>query len=221
LHLEPGLALLFDMDGVIIDSGPAHRQAWTIFNRRFGLETTEAMHERNFGKHNDRIVRDFFGQDLTEEEVAARGAAKERVYRETISGDVGRMLVPGLRQFLDRYRETPKAVASNAERPNIDFVLEEAGLRPYFRAVLDGDQVHKPKPDPEIYLRAAHLLGVSPQNCIVFEDSYSGIAAGRAAGARVVGIRTSHEELPGAALTIDDFRSGELDAWLCAQDRIA
>ena len=218
LH-EPvsGLALIFDMDGVLLDSNPAHRRAWELFNRRFGLETTEPMHQRMYGKRNDEIVRDFFG-DLPPQEVAARSAAKEALYREMIGGRVESMLVPGLRRFLDRYAAFPKAVASNAEPANVRFLLDRAGLRRYFRVVVDGHQVRHPKPDPEVYLRAAGLLGRHPADCIVFEDSYAGVAAGRAAGMRVVGVLTTHPELPGASLTIHNFLSGDLEEWLLAQE---
>jgi beta-phosphoglucomutase-like phosphatase (HAD superfamily) len=77
--------------------------------------------------------------------------------------------------------------------------------------------VRHPKPHPEIYLRAAELLGVAPANCLVFEDSYYGVEAARAAGARVVGVLTTHGELPGADLTIDNFCNGALESWMQAQ----
>ena len=83
-RLAKGLALVFDMDGVLVDSNPMHRKAWEMFNRRYGLETTEAMHERMYGRRNDQIVRDYFGDRLAPEEVFARGAAKEELYRELI-----------------------------------------------------------------------------------------------------------------------------------------
>jgi beta-phosphoglucomutase family hydrolase len=206
------------MDGVMIDSNPAHRQAWEAYNRGFGLETTEFMHESMYGKRNDDIVRNFFG-DLPPAEVAARGAAKEALYREMIGDRLATLLVPGLRQFLDRNAGVPMALASNAEPANIDFLLDRAGLRPYFRVVVDGQQVRHPKPDPEIYLRAAELLGATPAECVVFEDSYTGVAAANAAGMRVVGIATTHRELPGTALTVDNFLSGDLQAWLLGQAR--
>jgi beta-phosphoglucomutase len=210
-------AFIFDMDGVIVDSNPHHRRAWEEFNRRYGLETTEAMHQRMYGKRNDQIVRDFFGAALSAEEVEARGAAKEALYRANIAGRVETMLVPGLRDFLDRYRDIPKAVASNAEPANVDFLLEQAGLLPYFSVVLNGHQVSHPKPDPEIYLKAADMLSVAPAGCIVFEDSYSGVEAGRAAGMKVMGLSTTHGYLPGTELTVDNFRNGDLHAWLLAE----
>jgi beta-phosphoglucomutase len=219
--LADGLALLFDMDGVIIDSNPFHREAWVAYNLQHGLVTTEAMIERMYGRRNDRIVRDFFGDGLSDEEVAARGAAKEELYREMVANHLEEMLVPGLRAFLDLYRGAPMAVASNAEPENVNFVLDRSGLRPYFRAVVDGHQVSRPKPYPDVFLRAAELVEITPSNCIVMEDSPTGIAAARAAGMRVIGIRTTHVKLPDTDITADNFLNGSLTSWLRAQKRAA
>ncbi|PWU11566.1 MAG: HAD family phosphatase [Terriglobia bacterium] len=215
--LAEGLALIFDMDGVLVDSNPAHCRAWEAFNRQYGLETTTAMRRSMYGKRNDEIIREYFGPDLPAEEVAARGAAKERLYREMIAGHLEEMLVPGVRVFLELHRADPMAVATNAEPQNLDFLLDHAGLWPYFRVVMDGHQVRHPKPHPELYLKTAELLGIAAENCIVFEDSYYGVEAALAAGARVIGVLTTHEDLPGAALTIDNFGNGDLAPWLCAQ----
>jgi len=217
----PPLAMIFDMDGVIVDSNPAHREAWARFNLQYGLETTEAMHLRMYGRRNDQIVRDYFGDALSDEEVAARGRAKEALYREMIADRIESMLVPGLRAFLDRYAAIPKAVASNAEPENIDFLLDKAGLRPYFRAVVDGHQVSNPKPHPDVYLLAASKLGVSPGRCVVFEDSPSGALAGAAAGMTVIGIRTTYVNLPDVVLSVDNFISGDLNDWVQEQFRLA
>ena len=213
------IALIFDMDGVIVDSNPVHRQAWAAFNRRYGLETTEEMQRRMYGKRNDQIVRDYFGEGIAPEEVDARGRAKERLYRELIAGRTEEMLVPGLRAFLERYRDLPMGVGSNAEPENVALVLDETGLRRYFRAVVDGHQVLHPKPHPDVYLRVAELLGTDPAKCIVFEDSHSGVAAAVAAGMRVIGISTTDDNLSGTSITIDNFRNGDLDLWLQAQIR--
>jgi HAD superfamily hydrolase (TIGR01509 family) len=196
-----------------------HRESWVAFNRRYGLETTEEMHQFMYGKRNDQIVRGFYGDGITAEEVEARGRAKERLYREMIAGRTETMLVPGLRAFLERHRDLPMGVGSNAEPRNVAFVLEEAGLRRYFRAVVDGHQVRHPKPHPEVYLRVAELLETEPANCIVFEDSHSGVAAAAAAGMRVIGLRTTDVNLPGTVFTTDNFLSGELELWLQAQMR--
>jgi HAD superfamily hydrolase (TIGR01509 family) len=179
------------------------------------------MQRRMYGKRNDQIVRGFYGDGLPAEEVEERGRAKERLYREMVAGRTEEMLVPGLRAFLERHRDLPMGLGSNAEPQNVALVLDAAGLRPYFRAVVDGHQVRHPKPHPEVYLRVAELLEAAPSDCIVFEDSHSGAAAAVAAGMRVIGLRTTYDNLPGTAFTTDNFLSGELELWLQGQMRSA
>lgn len=210
-------ALIFDMDGVIIDSNPLHRAAWLEYNRRHGIETTDAMQARMYGKRNDEIVRDFFGASLTDAEVTRHGADKERLYREMMSPRIADALVPGLRDFLAIHRDLPLALATNAEPANVDFVLDDARLRDFFRVIVDGHQVSRPKPHPEIYLRAADLLGVPPESCLVFEDSHTGVDAGLSAGMRVIGLSTTHEDLPGVALQVASFHDPALEPWLDAR----
>ncbi len=210
-------AFLFDMDGVLVDSNPIHRVTWSEYNRRHGIETTEEMQQWMYGKRNDEIVRYFFGDGPTAEEVFGHGAAKEALYREVLRPRIGEALVPGVREFLERHRDVPAAVATNAEPANVNFVLDEAGLRPFFRAAVDGHQVENPKPHPGIYLRAADELGVEPQYCVVFEDSWTGVQAGLAAGMRVVGVSTTHDDLPGVSLLIPDFNDAFLEQWLVHQ----
>jgi beta-phosphoglucomutase len=205
------------MDGVIIDSNPVHRRAWALYCQRYGIETDATMDQRMYGRRNDEIVRDFFGAHLTLDDARAHGEAKEQLYRETIGPVINEALVPGVREFLDRHRHEPIGLASNAGPANIDFVLDAARLRPYFRAVVNGHQVANPKPYPDIYLRVADLVGVDPAGCVVFEDSETGIQAAKAAGMQVVGLKTTHPELPGVDLAIDDFRSPELEPWLATR----
>ena len=215
--LAPGMAMVLDMDGVIVNSNPLHEAAWVAYNRRFGMETGRELIARMYGKRNDEIVRDFFGSELDDAQIIAHGAAKERLYREMLAPKLRETLVPGVREFLAGQAPGTVALATNAEPANVDFILDGCALRAAFRVVIDGSQVKRPKPHPEIYLRAAELLGVPPRNCIVFEDSFSGVAAAQAAGTRVVGLRTTHSALPGAALEIDDFRSPQLEPWLLRQ----
>ena len=209
--------MVFDMDGVIVDSNPLHVQAWMLYNRGFGIDAGEGLAERMYGRRNDEIVCDFFGPRLSREEIAAHGAAKEELYRKMLDPKLEETLVPGVREFLERHAGQLIGLATNAEPANVDFILDRGGLRTYFQVAVDGHQVQHPKPHPEIYLRAAEFLRVAPRNCIVFEDSFSGVEAARAAGARIVGLRTTHQDLPGTDLAIDDFRGVELEAWLRTQ----
>jgi len=207
-------ALILDMDGVVIDSNPVHREAWVAFNSSHGIETTDAMLARMYGKRNDEIIRDFFGKQISEEALFARGAEKEALYRKMVAPGLIDALVPGIRGFLEMHQDLPVALATNAEAANADFVLGRAGLRHLFRLIVDGHQVTHAKPHPEIYLKTAELLHVTPRECVVFEDSYAGVEAGRAAGMAVVGIQTTHTELPGTVLEISNFLDPALERWL-------
>jgi len=202
------------MDGVIVHSNPVHCEAWRLYNRRFGIQTDAAMLARMYGRHNDDIVRDYFGAGLSPEEIAAHGAAKEELYRALMAPRLEQALVAGVREFLARHAGRPLAVATNAEPANAAFVLDNAGLRPFFRVVIDGHMAGRPKPFPDVYLRAAAALGTDPSVCLVFEDSPAGVEAARAAGMRTIGVRTTYAELPEVELAIDDFTSTELEPWL-------
>jgi HAD superfamily hydrolase (TIGR01509 family) len=212
-----GLGLIFDVDGVIVDSNPVHVETWSAYLKRCGREVPPGFAERMFGRRNDEIVRDLFGPALSREEAVKHGEAKEALYRETMREVFARYLVPGVTSFVMQQHGRPLAVASNAEPANVHFVLEAAGLRGCFPVVVDGHQVDRPKPDPQIYLRAADLLGLPPGDCIVFEDTPTGVEAACRAGMRVVGVATTYRCLAGVDLTIGDFREPELQAWLRIQ----
>jgi len=173
------------------------------------------------GRRNDEIVRTFFGDSLDEQAVFEHGAAKEALFREMMAPELDRWIVPGMRDFFERHRGVPIGLASNAERKNIDFVLDGAAIRQYFRAVVDGDQTPRPKPYPDIYIHAAGLLGVKPHNCIIFEDSHTGIEAAIGSGARVVGLTTTLSNPPGVHLVIDDFNDSRLEPWISKQTPIS
>ncbi|HME07631.1 MAG TPA: HAD family phosphatase [Bryobacteraceae bacterium] len=207
------MPLIFDLDGVIVDSMPLHIESWGIYLQRLGTSAVDIA-ERMHGRRNDEIVREWIGPDLTDAQVTWHGAEKEKLYREMMRPVVRRQLVPGVEDFLQSYPAVKKAVASNAERPNIDLILDGSDLRHHFYVVLDGQQVQRPKPFPDIYLRAAELLGVGITDCVIFEDSPAGVAAGLAAGAQVVGVLTHPTELRGVDLLIRDFRDMNLRAWL-------
>lgn len=216
-RLARGLGFIFDLDGVIVDSMPIHEKAWREYLRRTGIDADELIGKMH-GRKNEEILRDFLGESTTDEEIFAHGARKEQLYREMMRDQLAECLVPGIRQFLSlSHSVVPLALASNAERANVDFVLDQTGLREYFPVALDSSRVGRPKPSPDIYLLAAHELGIAPHNCIVFEDSNVGVTAARQAGARVVGILTGRIPLTGIDLAVANFASPELEPWLAAQ----
>ena len=216
LSLAPGLALILDLDGVVIDSMRVHELAWRRYLESLGIEPGDIA-GRMHGRRNDEIVRDFLGPEADPRDVFAHGAAKERLFRHLMSKHLSEHLVPGIAPWLARAGRAPVALATNAERANIDFVLDGANLRAYFHVIVDGSQVPSPKPAPDVYLKAAEELGIATGNCIVFEDSPVGVAAARAAGMRVVGVLTHASPLDGIALGVPDFTDPSLDRWLAAQ----
>lgn len=215
---HPDLALLFDMDGVIVDSMPLHTKAWEAHLTRHGLPP-DAAAKRMHGKRNDELVRDLFGQHLDDDAVLAHGAEKEELWREMMEGRLEEFMIEGVVDFIRRHAASAKAVGSNAEPANIEFVLRGSGLKDAFRLVIDGHQVSRPKPHPEMYLKAAQLLETAPGDCIVFEDSPTGLAAARASGARVVAINSANlADLGGPVdLEIPHFSDPRLDSWLLTQ----
>jgi HAD superfamily hydrolase (TIGR01509 family) len=210
------LGFLFDLDGVLINSMPLHTRAWEVYLQRLGIEAVD-IEARMHGKRNPELVRDLIAADLPEDVVFEHGAAKERLFRELMAAEIERCGIPGLVDFLQKYRDVPKAVASNAERANIEFTLRSLGLENWFEVIVDGWEVERPKPFPDMYLMAAERLGMTPRECIVFEDSPVGAAAGKAAGMRTVGVETIPTEFAGLDLVIRDFRDERLESWLRAQ----
>jgi beta-phosphoglucomutase len=210
------LFFLFDMDGVIIDSTGTHTEAWRRYLAGFQMDVPD-IEARMLGKHNDEIVRDFFcNQPLTERDIIDHGARKEKLYREMIAPVCKQKLVPGIVEFLRAHSGTPCAVATNAEPANVELVLRLAGLREHFSVIVDSHQVERPKPAPDIYLKAASLLNAEPHDCIVFEDSALGVKAGRAAGMRVVAVTTTSTIFHDVDLSIANFFDPGLELWLQA-----
>jgi HAD superfamily hydrolase (TIGR01549 family) len=203
------------MDGVVVHSTPLHNQAWLAHLARHGIHHDLATIESvMLGKHNADIVRAFFGDGLSDDEIFRHGAAKEVIYREFMGPRLKEFLVPGVVEFCRRHRDVPIGLASNAEPANVRFILEGAGLQPYLSSVMDAAQVRRPKPDPEIYLRTAGSLGVAPRDCVIFEDSEVGVRAARAAGSLVVGLTTTAPRLENTDLLIRDFLDPRLEPWL-------
>jgi beta-phosphoglucomutase family hydrolase len=211
------VGLLFDMDGVLVHSMPLHTLAWERYLESLGIQVDD-LERRMHGKRNSELVNDLIASNLSAETVFAHGAQKERVFRELMLAEgIEQYRVPGLPEFLERHKNLPMAIGSNAEPENIDFVLDQFGLRPYFKVAVNGHQVDRPKPFPDIYLKAAELLGLDARNCIVFEDSPTGVQAGLAAGMRVVGVETTPTHFTGVSLCIRDFNDPALELWLAQE----
>jgi beta-phosphoglucomutase len=209
--------MIFDLDGVLIHSMPLHIRAWERYLENFGMTCHEMEHLMH-GKRNSELVRELFGPDLATDVVFEHGAAKERLFRQMLlESDLSVCGVPGLTEFLQRHKEVPKAIGSNAEPANIDFVVDNFGLRSYFQVIVSGQQLERPKPFPDIYLKAAGQLGFHPRDCIVFEDSPTGVEAARAARMRVVAVETTPTDFQDVDLIVRNFLDPKLEGWLESQ----
>jgi beta-phosphoglucomutase len=209
--------MIFDLDGVLVHSMPLHTLAWERYLEGLGVSVQD-LEARMHGKRNPELVRELLDPNATDAVAIEHGAAKERLFRKLMrEAGFAQFRIPGLTEFLERYSDIPKAIGSNAEPANIDFTLDEFDLRRFFKVTVNGMDVERPKPFADIYLKAAELLGKRPEQCIVFEDSPPGAAAGIAAGMRVVGVETTPTTFEGVVLRIRDFTDPALEPWLQAQ----
>lgn len=210
-------AVLFDMDGVLVDNTTFHINAWLQFAQHHGVALTE---EQYVGHINGRVSADamsyVFRRPISPGELIVLTEEKEAIYRELFRPHL--RPAPGLLDFLNALtaRHVRLAVGTSAPMSNVHFTLDGLPLRPYFGAVVDASMIHRGKPDPEIYLTAARMVGVSPARCVVFEDAFAGIEAGLRAGMNVVAVATTHtpDELAdtGASLIVNDFTELSVDA---------
>ncbi len=189
----PQLAVIFDMDGVVVDSNPVHREAWRRFFRSRGKPLTDDEYDKRItGRRNDAIFGEYFpGLSPAQREGHAR--EKEALYRQ-LYGERGVEPLEGLVPLLGalKARGIPVALATSAPAENVTFVLAATRLLPSFPAIVHGEQVARAKPDPEIFLKAAALVGVPARRCVVIEDSLVGIEAARSAGMKVIALTTTH-----------------------------
>jgi beta-phosphoglucomutase len=185
-------ALIFDMDGVLVDSNPFHVQKWIEFLHERGIPyNAEDLPKQIFGSRNDTALRRFFGRDLPKGEIEKLSEDLEARFRAAFRPHAQPLL--GLKTLMDECRAEgiPLAVASSAMTKNVDFVVDTLKLRSYFASIVTGDDVSRPKPDPEIYIQAAERLTLAPAKCVAFEDSFVGIESAKRASMKCVAIAST------------------------------
>ncbi|WP_192346550.1 HAD family phosphatase [Algoriphagus sp. Y33] len=207
-------AVIFDMDGVICHTNPFHSIAFQRFFAKRNLNPTEAEYaEHMYGKNNGYILSHFLGRKIEGEELALLEEEKEGLFREIYKAEVDP--ISGFIEFFSELKSTglPTAVATSAPRANLDLIIGALGIGGQMQSQLASEDVSMHKPDPEVYLQTASKLGVRPENCLVFEDSFSGVSAGLNAGMKVVGVLSSHTkgELPKCSSYIHDYRELSID----------
>ena len=187
------ITIMWDMDGVLVDSASFHFAAWReVFSRR-GVKFSEEDFIRLFGSRNDFIVRSILGQNILEEDIKSIVQEKELEFRDKIKGKV--KLLPGASRLLDMLKGNLKmALVSSAPKENIDLIISELNIEEYFDCIVSGHEVAESKPSPEIYSLAAQKLGTNPRNCLVIEDSPLGVKGAKAAGMKCLAVNHSHPQ---------------------------
>lgn len=197
------IAVIFDMDGVLVDNAYYHQKAFSDYFKSYGIELSPNM----FGRGNDELMKELFPNETSKEKLDEHASGKEAYYRQLYAPDIEP--VAGLIAFLEQLKAqgVPMAVGSSAPTENIDFTLDAINIRHYFDTIVGSAMVKHAKPAPDIYLKAAELLNVDPARCIVFEDALAGVASARSAGMKVVGVATSlsAEELAHTDCVVKDF----------------
>lgn len=207
--------VLFDFNGTLFFDSKKHLEAWQIFlPERLGIEITEEEVRKNcLGQSNPEILTRYFGEDLSKSEIDRLAFEKESLYRSLCKRDEETFhLVKGAEDYFDHLKECgiPFTIATGSEISNVKFYFEEFGIDRWFsldKMVWD-DGVLPSKPNPELYLRAAEKIGVSASECLIFEDSRSGVLAARNANAHAIVQLVEKDGDPlyeGTALTVRDF----------------
>lgn len=201
-------AILFDLDGVIVDSNKYHKNAIKSLFRNYGVQiTNKEIIDRIYGRPNRDWIKDFFGDNIKLKDIKRVSDEKEKLFRDLYSHNV--KPIKGLKDFLNllTINNILMVVASSAPKSNVNLILDKTGFKKYFSAVLDESSSILGKPNPDIYIKAAYFLGIDPNRCIVIEDSISGVHAAKAAGCKVIGITTTiaENEFNNVDLIIHDF----------------
>ncbi len=204
------------MDGVLVDSEPFHVQNEKLMFHKLSLDISDEEHARYMG-----TATDVMWEQIIRERNLSLDVAKTTM--QTIQQEIPYFQsldkidpMPGLVNLLEKLQKSgiPMAVASSSDKAIIDIILEKSGLRKYFQHAVSSGEIGKSKPEPDVFLHAAKLLGVAPENCLVFEDSKNGIKAAKAAGMVCIaysGGNSGHQDQTQADRRISDFNELDFD----------
>lgn len=211
------VAVLFDLDGVIVDSRDQHMAAWETWAREHAPHAPEGYFLRSFGLRNDTIISALF-EGATAADIDRLSDAKESLFRAAVRGALAPLPgVVGLVDWLEE-QEIPRAIVTSTPRKNLDLVLEELGLAGRFGALVAAEDASRGKPDPEGFLIAAQRLDLAAERCVVIEDAPAGIEAAKAAGMRAIGVTTTRPaaDLAAADLVVDSLEDARVRAFVQA-----
>lgn len=213
--------MLWDLDGTLVDSAEYHWRSWRDTMAAEGLPITYQQFSDTFGQKNEPILKSWLGTGATPDRIARIADTKETAYRR-LARQNGLTPLPGAAEWTMRLRREGwrQALATSAPRANVEVMLEVLGFNGRFDAIVAAEDVTVGKPDPQVFLKAAEMLGVPPSRCIVVEDAAAGIEAARRAGMRSVGVsRTAALDADLAVPSLADLPPDAFSALLSRSNR--
>jgi len=208
--------ILFDLDGVIVDTAVFHYSAWRRMANELGFDIDEAFNETLKGISRmdsiDRILK-HGNVSLPEAEILALATKKNEWYVEMVDKMTKNHILPGIEDLIQQIKDMGLGMALGSASKNAPRILERIGLIHHFDALVDGNSVTRSKPDPEVFIKGAEALKLKNEECLVMEDAIAGIKAAHAAGMKAVGIGTK-ENLPNADLILASFEGVDLNKLL-------
>ena len=210
-------AIIFDLDGTLVDSLPYHHESWRIFFKNNNIEENDFNEiYRNYkGGGTLELMSSVFGDTYTKDELEKMSDDKEVIFRDIYRSKI--FPINGLIQFLDNLKKNNilLSIGSNAIRKNVLMTIEELSITNYFSSIICGDEVSKGKPDPEMYIKTLSNLKVNKNECIIFEDSIEGVTAAKNANIKAIGVTSSQSseilKSVGAFKTIEDYTKISID----------
>ena len=206
------IGVIFDLDGVLIDTAEFHKQSWLDLAKQYGFEATDEFFYRTFGMQNYQIIPMLVGKKLNADEIDKMADWKEQRYRKLVAGKL--TLMDGAKGLIIDLKgnDFALAIGSSTTRVNLDFTLEHIAVGEYFDAYVAGEDVNNGKPAPDTFLKAAEKLALAPSKCVVVEDAIPGVEAGKNAGMAVVAVTSTRkrDELKLADIIVDSL--AELNA---------
>lgn len=202
-------AVLWDMDGVIVDSAHFHLKSWQETFHQTGITFTEEDFKHSFGMRNEEIIHSMLGKDFTPEKFEAIVRVKESTFRRLIKGNV--KALPGVLKLISALDKAGflQALVSSTPMENIELITGELDIKHCFRQIISGYDVTEGKPSPQGYLLAARRLGVKPGNCLVIEDAVAGVKAAKNGGMKCIAVTNTH---PAESLADADLIVSSLEA---------
>ncbi|MFZ0034777.1 MAG: HAD family phosphatase [Sedimentisphaerales bacterium] len=210
------MGVIFDLDGVLVDTGWAHKQAWFAFAQKQGLEMSDDFFCTTFGMTNDRIIPMLLGRTPSPPQLKRLADWKEQLYRRIIADKL--TLDDGVETLLADLKKKglSLAIGSSAPKANLDLIRKRLNFDKYFDAYVTCEDVTEGKPSPQTFLKAATKISIPPSNCVVVEDAVPGVEAGKAAGMAIVAVTTTRTrtDLAKADLIVDSLAEIETEDFI-------